>query len=189
MIFIAYCISAVLVYFILSPLYFYELTQRPALFWKGVFGLCAVKGVDWALYMQLNEWTGPLSASIFCSLLMFGFQEYVDLRIKEKAVVFSPKLWTRAAFGLSTIVEGWIHLAVFNSVRGLIVFAESPYGGSREIWIGCANVVGHVSGVVSTYPFVSMRRRNEQWWEGFSVYFVRSTLAAFLISFFASFIE
>lgn len=189
MIFLTYAASAFVAYALLSPLYFFEIRQngigRSELEsvmkrnMMNVLLLCTVKALDWGLYMELDESWGPMIAAIVNAIVFYGFQEWVDRRIKGQAVVFSVKLWKRSFFGLTNILDGWIHLALFHYLQTVLP--------ETATCVAVAGATGHVAGLLSTYPFVSMRRQNKRYFEGFWLYFVRSTVAAFLIPFFASF--
>lgn len=139
--------------------------------------LCSVKALDWGLCMELDDRIGALSAAIVSAIVFYGFQEWVDRRIKNQNVIFSVKLWKRSFFGLTGIADSYIHLSLFNYLQGVLP--------DTALYAAIAGATGHVAGMVATYPFVSMRRRNKSYFDGFILYFVRSTLAVFCISFLA----
>lgn len=214
--FFAYAFGAFVAYALLAPLYCVELgatwRRRPAAL--TLLALCALKALDWGAYMEADGWLGALPAAIISAFAFYGFQEWVDARIKpgKRDVPLTLSLWKRSAYGLSAVADGWIHLSLFNAFAGraLICFED------ETCWVispAVANALGHVFGVLSTYQFVVLapgarrttsaegcrvlRRsradkgsKNAQpTFSNFALYFVRSTAAAFLISFFASFIE
>lgn len=80
------------------------------------------------------------------------------------------------------MLDGWIHLSLFRLLRYYVEHASYA-----PLWIGGCNVIAHSVALFSTYPFTSVRRQNKRWWEGFALYYVRSSLASFLISFIVEF--
>ena len=187
MIFGAYFVSAFVTYVLLFPLYAVELQkvrdwQAIVLLMKSKRGvelaclLGAVKGADWALYMSVDEHVGALFAAVVCPIILFGFQEWVDQMLRGQPSTLSGGLWRRSFLSVGTIADGWIHLSLFRFLR---YYAYAP------LWVGVCNVVAHSVGLFSTYPFTSVRRNKQRWWEGFALYYVRSSAASFFISLFA----
>jgi hypothetical protein len=195
MMFLAYAASAFVTYALLSPIYFYEIAfllkkQKKVNYTFKVLLLCTVKvkALDWGTYMELDAAFGSMVAAIVCAIVFYGFQEWVDQQIKEKNVAFSVKLWKRSFFGITNILDGWIHLALFHYLCAFFPQGDNTLGIHESVYTALASAIGHVAGMLSTYPFVSMRRQNKRYFDGFALYFLRSTAAAFLIPFFASYI-
>ncbi len=178
-VFFVYFIVTFFVYAVLYPLYSYEITQRLQ-FRFGIDGLmlCAVKATHWAFSMQIDVSFNSFVSAVVCSVVFFGFQRYVDLRIHDKPQALALRLWSMSYYSLATIVDSWVHLSIFN-------FCASRTDSA--LFIGMGNVLGHTIGLMVTYPVTAMQRGRKIVWREFLIYYARSSIAAFVIGLGASF--
>lgn len=189
MIFVGYFVAAFVAYVLLYPVYTFEMTNRWRMSFTAGVLLCACKALDWGLYMQVDALAGSLAAALICPLAIFGLQEAVDAYIRQLAAndkrpVFLLRLsnWRRAPLSIGNIADGWIHLALFHY---LLSFDQTIGIGpsSLAFFAGACNVAAHTVALLSTYPFTAVRRGKARLWEGFALFYVRSSIASFAISF------
>lgn len=179
LIFTVYFVCTFITYCVINVLYDYEINcvwRVPRANEDAVL-LWVVKSAHWACSMQLDAWAGALTSAVVTSVAFFGIQRYVDLRLAGRSAPFSVKLWSMSLYSLANVLDSWVHLYVFN--------IAAAYTGDPML-LALANVVGHTVGLLLTYPVTAIQRGRKTYWDGFAAYYVRSSVAAFCITFLAS---